>query len=109
MTVAVAVEGRSGEAGRGVAGAGVVASCARIGLNERMQAAASNADRLTLMLTPNLSLFRVLETVCAVDRYTVLIVITQEHVRIFARALIAEAKGDVWGQLIAKCNCTANS
>jgi len=78
--VAVAVEGKSGDDGFGGAGAGLAPSWANIEPTERIQAAATNADRLTLMLTPNLPLLPLLETVSAVDGNAVLIVITQEDV-----------------------------
>jgi hypothetical protein len=90
MTVAVAVDGRSAVGGLGVEGGGLDTSCAHVHWAAKMHEAAINADTLTLILTPNLPLLPCLETVCAVEGYTVLIVITQEYVRIFARALIAE-------------------
>ena len=93
--MAVAVEGKSGDGGFGAAGAGLAPSWANIEPAERIQAAATNADRLTLMLTPNLPLLPFLETVSAVDRNAVLIVITQEDIRVFTGALITETKGDV--------------
>src|ERR1700730_1003944 len=74
-----------------------------------MQAAATNAYELTLILTPNLPLLLFLETICAVDRNAVLIVIAQEDVRLFGCALIADPEGDVRRQLIAECNCAAES
>jgi hypothetical protein len=52
ITVLVAVEGWSDEGGLGVAGAALVASCANVQLVERMQAAATNGYKKTLMLTP---------------------------------------------------------
>ena len=97
------VEGRSGAGGFGVAGAGLVKSWANIRVAEKMHPAATNAYKQTLMLytSPNLPVLRFLETVSAVDRNAVLIVIAQKQVRIFARALIAHAKSDVRRQLIA--------
>jgi len=52
ITVVVEVEGWSDEGGLGVAAAGLVRSCANIQLVERMQAAATNACKQALMLTP---------------------------------------------------------
>ena len=52
MTVLVAVEGWSDDGGRGVGGAGLATSCANVQLVERTQAAATNAYKQTLMLTP---------------------------------------------------------
>jgi len=78
MTVLVEVEGWSDEGGLGVAGAGLATSCARVQLLKRTKAAATDAHKQTLMLTPNLPLLRFLETVSAVDRNAVLIVIAQQ-------------------------------
>ena len=61
------------------------------------------------MLTPNLPLLRCLETVSAVDRNAVLVVIAQQQVGVFARALIADAESDVRRQLIAQGNCAADA
>jgi hypothetical protein len=77
ITVLVAVEGWSDEGGLGVAGGGLFRSCANVRLVERTQAAPTNAYKQTLMLTPTLPLLRFLETVSAVDRNPVLIVVSQ--------------------------------
>ena len=73
----VVVEGPSDEGGFGVAGGGLFKSWANIKLVEKMQAAPTNAYNQTLMLTPNLPLLPFLETVSAVDRNAVLIVVSQ--------------------------------
>ena len=78
MTVLVEVEGWSEEGGLGVAGAGLDTSCASVQLLKRTKAAPTAAYKQTLMLTPNLPLLRFLETVSAVDRNAVLIVIAQQ-------------------------------
>src|SRR5260370_13827780 len=61
------------------------------------------------MLTPNLPLSRCLETESAADRNAVLVVIAQQQVGVFARALIADAESDVRRQLIAEGNCAADA
>src|ERR1700736_419770 len=60
------------------------------------------------MVAPNLPLLRFLETVSAVDRNAVLVVIAQQQVGVFARALIGDAESDVRRQLIAEGNCAAD-
>jgi len=105
ITVLVAVEGWSDEGGLGVAGAGLVRSWANVQSVERTQAAATNAYKQTLMLTPNLPLLRFLETVCAVNRNAVLIVIAQQQVGIFARSLITRTQRDMGRQLVADSDC----
>ena len=95
ITAAAAVDGPSTEGGRGVDGGGLDKSCAWLQLNEIRHAAAMAAHTLTLMLTPNLPFLRFLETVSAVDRNAVLVVIAQEYVGVFACALIADAERKV--------------
>lgn len=106
MTVLVEVEGWSEEGGLGVAGAGLVTSCARVQLLKRTKAAATDAYKQTLMLPPNLPLLRFLETVSAVDRNAVLIVIAQQQVGILARSLITRTQRDMGSQLVAHSDCT---
>src|SRR5438105_15607671 len=74
-----------------------------------MQTAATNVYNQTLMLTPHLPLLRFLETVSAVDRNAVLIVIAQKQIGIFACALIAHSQRDVGCQLVAESDCAADS
>ena len=62
MTVAVAVDGRSGDAGFGVEGGGLAGSSANAKRTDKTQIAAKDAGRLTLMLTPNLPRLCFLET-----------------------------------------------
>jgi len=107
--VLVAVEGWSDEGGLGVAGGGLATSWANIQLVEKTQTAATNEYKQTLMLPPNLPLLRFLETVSAVDRNAVLIVIAQQQVGIFARSLITRTQRDVGRQLIADGDCTTDA
>jgi hypothetical protein len=93
--VLVVVEGPSDEGGLGVAGGGLLRSWARIELVKKMEIAMPTTSKQTLMLTPNLPLLRRLETVSAVDRNAVLVVIAQQQVGVFARALIPDAESDV--------------
>src|ERR1700737_3765092 len=109
ITVLVVAAGPSEERCFGVAGAGLVRSCANIRLVEKMQIAPTSAYKQTLMLTPNLPLLRSLETVRAVDRNAVLIVVAQKQIGVFACALIAHSQSDVGRQLIAESNCAADS
>src|SRR5947208_9562065 len=60
------------------------------------------------MLNPNLPLLRGLETLSAVDRNAVLVVIAQQQVGVFARALIADAESNVRRQLIPEGNRAAD-
>lgn len=78
--MAVAVEGPSEDGGFGGAGGGLFWSWAKIELVEKMQTAPTNAYNQTLILPPNLPLLPFLETVSAVDRNAVLIVITQQQI-----------------------------
>ena len=92
--------GKSGEVALGVEGGGVATSprsesCAKPELDKTLQAAAIAAYTQTLMLTPNLPLLSFLETVSAVHRNAVLIVIAQEYVGILACALVADTERDV--------------
>src|SRR5205823_267365 len=96
ITALVLDPAESGEFARGVAGAGLATSWARPELGRMPHAAASAAYTKTLMLTPNLTLLFLLETICAVDRNAVLIVIAQEGIRVFARALITYAECHMW-------------
>jgi hypothetical protein len=80
ITVLVAVEGPSEDGGFGGAGGGLFWSSANVKPVEKMQAAPTNAYNQTLMLTPNLPLLPFLETVSAVDRNAVLIVIAQKQI-----------------------------
>ena len=105
----VVVEGPSEEGGFGVDGGGLFGSWANVRLVEKMQTAPTDAYNQTLMLTPNLPLLRLLETVCAVDRNAVLIVIAQKQIGIFACALIAHSQSDMGGQLVAESNCAADA
>jgi len=110
ITVLVEVEGWSDEGGLGVAAAGLVRSCANIQLVERMQAAATNACKQALILNPtNLPLLHFLETVSAVDRNAVLIVIAQEQVGIFTRSLITRTERDMGRQLVAHSDCATDA
>ena len=109
MTVLVVVEGWSDDGGLGVAGGGLATSWANIQLVEKTQTAATNEYKQTLMLPPNLPLLRFLETVSAVDRNAVLIVIAQQQVGIFARSLITRTQRDVGRQLIADGDCTTDA
>ena len=85
----------SDELGLGAAGAGLLASCPNVRFDRKTQAATAPTYTQTLMLTPNLPFLRFLETVSAVNRNAVLVVIAQEQVRILARALITDTKSDV--------------
>ena len=89
------VVGRSGEFALGVEGGGLEVSWARPKLDKPIQAAAIAAYTQTLMLTPTLTLLPFLETVSAVDRNAVLVVIAQEYVGVLGCALITDAERDV--------------
>ena len=94
------VVGRSGEDALGVDGGGVAISprsesWATLQLGKTIQAAAMAAETKTLMLTPTLPLLLFLETVCAVDRNAVLVVIAQEYVGVLGCALITDTERDV--------------
>ena len=105
----VVVDGPSAEGGFGGGGAGLLGSWAKIEPVEKMQTAPTSAYNQTLMLPPNLPLLRFLETVSAVDRNAVLIVIAQQQVGIFARSLITRTQRDVGRQLIADGDCTTDA
>ena len=97
ITALVLDPGESGEVVLGVEGGGVATSprsesCAKLELDSTLHPAAIAAYTKTLMLTPNLPLLSFLETVSAVDRNAVLIVIAQENVGVLACALIAETE-----------------
>src|SRR5256885_13257012 len=109
ITVLVAVEGPSAEGGFGGAGAGLFRSWANIKLVEKMQTALTSAYNQTLMLTPNLPLLPFLETVSAVDRNAVLVVIAQKQIGIFACALITHSQRDVGCQLVAESDRAADA
>ena len=100
ITALVPEAGESGEVALGVEGGGVATSprsesWAKLELDRTPHPAAIAAYTKTLMLTPNLPLLSFLETVSAVDRNAVLIVIAQEGIRVFAGTLITEAERHV--------------
>src|SRR5690349_16186746 len=114
MTALVLDPGVSAELAFGAAGAGLdisprSESWAKLELGKIPHAAASAAYNNTLILTPNLPLLTFLETVCAVHRNAVLIVIAQEYIGVLGCALITDAECDMGCYLISESDCAAEA